>query len=111
MFKRFLLQLTIAFFSVVALMILSIVIGHVLLKDPDLSASTHSLLAQIRMPLTVVRIMMYIGFYCLWPKIIMRRAIKHAWPKDNIQKAVRLRYPLLLFLLFLEIMNQLNHAI
>lgn len=108
MFKWFLSRLIIAFLVIVVLSILSIFIGSHLVNHSGLAHHSHDFFEQARMPLTIVRVLFYIGFYFAWPKIIERRAKRQHWPAENIPKAIRLRYPITLFFLFLETMNQVS---
>lgn len=110
MYKRFISRMILAFLMLALLSVSSIILCAHLINHSSLQHNAHVIFDQAKLPLTIVRILFYICFYLAWPKIIARRARRQHWPKENISKAFEFRYPIVLFFLFLETLNQISQS-
>lgn len=96
----------ITFFLVLLVIILAIFLGaYSMGLTGDLSYLSRRI-NDHRLLFTFIRLMIYAGFFMVWPTLIHYRAKKYHWPVENIPRAMCWRYPLLLFFLFLEALGQ-----
>jgi len=96
----------ITFFIVLLVMILAIFLGaYGMGLTGDLSYLSDRI-NDHRLFFTFIRLVVDLGFFMVWPTLIHYRATKYHWPVQNISRAIRWRYPLLLFFLFLEAIGQ-----
>lgn len=103
--KYFFTRIIIAFFIVLLLILLAIFFANVFLHSPTIG-NVATGINHYRGVLTLVRVGFYFLFFALWPKVVNWRAKKYHWPAENIPKAARLRYPILMFFLILEALGQ-----
>ncbi|MBP9727367.1 MAG: hypothetical protein KBD83_07900 [Gammaproteobacteria bacterium] len=110
MHKYFFARVSIAFFIVILLVVAAVFSCAYLLHASAQFNNVVSVINDHRVILTFIRICFFLCFFLAWPKIVTYRAKRAGWPPENIPKAVRLRYPIFLFFLFLEAMGQLSHG-
>lgn len=104
--NHYLTRSIITFFLVLLVIILVIFLGAYRIGlTGNLSYLTHRI-NDHRLLFTLIRLMIYAAFFMVWPSIVHYRAKKYHWLVEHIPRAIRWRYPLLLFFLFLEAIGQ-----
>ena len=108
MFKKFIpfRSAIIALGLLVLLGALSFIIMQYFNHYPVQLAKFEVWLSHNRLNCLIWRLCVLAVFFVTWPAFIKHKARRHNWSQANIQRAIRLRYILVLVLLLLDVIFQ-----
>lgn len=99
----FRLKLRLTFLSLIIMTLLLTIPLYFIGMDSTISLShLMAFLQQNRLILLGWRCLIVLGLFLIWPSFIRYRAREANWPPQNVQKAIHLRYGLVIFLLGLD---------
>jgi len=100
--------LIITFFAVIFSLFLCFLLSQYFLDTPSKIASFSAWLKDHELVFFLWRMVLLLAFFFLWPVLVRLKAKRGNWPKENLKMAINLRYYLVVFLLFLDLVFHLG---